>query len=63
MQTLVTPALQARSNFIEGDIRNLANCKLAFQGVQHVLLQSALGSVLRSLADPLNINDVNIGGF
>lgn len=50
-------------SFIEGDIRNLADCQRACEGVEIVLHQAALGSVPRSIADPLTTNDVNITGF
>lgn len=49
--------------FIEGDIRNLEDCKKACTGVDYVLHQAALGSVPRSINDPLTSNDVNVGGF
>lgn len=49
--------------FIEGDIRNIDDCKTALQGVTHVLHQAALGSVPRSVNDPITSNDVNVGGF
>lgn len=49
--------------FIEGDIRDRADCARAVQGVNVVLHQAALGSVPRSLADPLTTHDVNITGF
>lgn len=48
---------------IEGDIRNLADCKKAVTDVDYVLHQAALGSVPRSLTDPVTTNDVNISGF
>lgn len=48
---------------IEGDIRNLADCKLAVEGVDYVLHQAALGSVPRSINDPITTNEVNVGGF
>jgi UDP-N-acetylglucosamine 4-epimerase len=63
VRALVTPPQWARFTFMEGDIRDLAMCQRACQGVHHVLHQTALGSVPRSLADPLNTNAVNIGGF
>jgi len=63
VQTLVTPQQWARFTFIEGDIRKLEDCQRACQGVQHVLHQAALGSVPRSLADPITTNAVNISGF
>ncbi|WP_272152061.1 SDR family oxidoreductase [Tenacibaculum aiptasiae] len=48
---------------IEGDIRNLEDCKKAVEGVDYVLHQAALGSVPRSIKDPITSNDVNVGGF
>lgn len=48
---------------IEGDIRNINDCKSAVKGVDYVLHQAALGSVPRSIKDPITSNDVNIGGF
>lgn len=49
--------------FVEGDIRDLASCKLALQGIDYVSHQAALGSVPRSIADPITTNSVNIDGF
>ena len=51
-----------RFSFIEGDIRELATCQRACEGVDYVLHQAALGSVPRSLEDPLTTNAVNING-
>jgi len=48
---------------VEGDIRNLADCQTACNGVQYVLHQAALGSVPRSINDPITTNEVNISGF
>jgi UDP-N-acetylglucosamine 4-epimerase len=48
---------------IEGDIRNLADCQKAVKDVDYVLHQAALGSVPRSIKDPITTNDVNVGGF
>jgi len=48
---------------IEGDIRNIADCILAVNGVDYVLHQAALGSVPRSINDPITTNDVNVSGF
>lgn len=58
-------AFIANENFrlIEGDIRNLADCQLAVQGVDCVLHQAALGSVPRSINDPITSNEVNVTGF
>jgi len=63
VQTLVTPAQWANFNFISGDIRELADCQKACQGVDYVLHQAALGSVPRSLEDPITTNGTNITGF
>lgn len=49
--------------FIEGDIRDLDTCKKAVKGCKYVLHQAALGSVPRSINDPITTNDVNINGF
>jgi UDP-N-acetylglucosamine 4-epimerase len=48
---------------IEGDIRNSVDCKKAVVGVDYVLHQAALGSVPRSINDPVTTNDVNVSGF
>jgi UDP-N-acetylglucosamine 4-epimerase len=48
---------------IEGDIRNAADCSNAVKGVDYVLHQAALGSVPRSINDPVTTNDVNVSGF
>lgn len=48
---------------IEGDIRNLADCQRGVAGVDYVLHEAALGSVPRSLKDPIITNEVNISGF
>ena len=48
---------------MEGDIRNLQDCLTATKGVDYVLHQAALGSVPRSIKDPITSNDVNITGF
>ncbi len=48
---------------IEGDIRNLDDCKKAVDGADYVLHQAALGSVPRSINDPITSNDVNVSGF
>lgn len=48
---------------IEGDIRNIETCHNAAQGVDYVLHQAALGSVPRSINDPITTNDVNVSGF
>lgn len=48
---------------IEGDIRNFVDCENAVKGVDFVLHQAALGSVPRSINDPITTNDVNVSGF
>jgi UDP-N-acetylglucosamine 4-epimerase len=63
VQSLVTPAQWANFQFIQGDIRNLKDCHRACAGVDYVLHQAALGSVPRSLADPITTNSANITGF
>ena len=57
--------LHSNENFklIEGDIRNLEDCHKACEGVDYVLHQAALGSVPRSINDPITSNDVNVSGF
>lgn len=50
-------------HIIEGDIRNYEDCKKAVDGVTYVLHQAALGSVPRSIKDPLTSNEVNVNGF
>ncbi|WP_205509188.1 SDR family oxidoreductase [Longitalea arenae] len=55
----------ARPEFslIEGDIRDLDTCRRALEGVDYVLHQAALGSVPRSINDPITSNEVNVSGF
>ncbi|MBO5271241.1 MAG: SDR family oxidoreductase [Muribaculaceae bacterium] len=48
---------------IVGDIRNLDDCRKAVDGMEYVLHEAALGSVPRSVKDPITSNDVNVGGF
>lgn len=50
-------------NFIEGDIRDFDTCSNAVKGVDFVLHEAALGSVPRSIKDPITTNAVNVGGF
>ena len=61
--SLVTPEQWARFRFIEGDITALATCHDPCRGVDYVLHQAALGSVPRSIADPIATNRANIDGF
>jgi len=58
-------AIKDHPNFklIEGDIRNLEDCKKACENQDYVLHEAALGSVPRSINDPITSNDVNVGGF
>jgi UDP-N-acetylglucosamine 4-epimerase len=63
VQTLVAPEQWANFSFINGDICNLADCQKAVTGVDYVLHQAALGSVPRSVADPITTNATNISGF
>ncbi|MGL6370123.1 NAD-dependent epimerase/dehydratase family protein [Aeromonas hydrophila] len=50
-------------NFIEGDILNIDECRKVVKGVDYVLHQAALGSVPRSINDPITTNETNISGF
>src|SRR5690606_11565865 len=63
VQSLVTPAQWDLFTFIKGDIRNLEDCHKACVGVDYVLHQAALGSVPRSISDPVTTNATNIDGF
>lgn len=78
VQTLVTPTQWANFHFIQGDIRQLEDCQKAMTWtkpaviasearqstpVDYVLHQAALGSVPRSLADPIATNETNVSGF
>ncbi|WP_407651333.1 NAD-dependent epimerase/dehydratase family protein [Denitrificimonas halotolerans] len=63
VQTLVSAEQWANFSFMEGDIRNLDDCHKACAGVDYVLHQAALGSVPRSIADPITTNSANITGF
>ena len=63
VQGLVSAEQWANFTFHEGDIRSFADCQKACAGADYVLHQAALGSVPRSIADPITTNDTNIGGF
>lgn len=63
VQALVGEQAWQRFRFIEGDIRAPADCQAACAGVDRVLHQAALGSVPRSLADPITTNAANVTGF
>ncbi|WP_341659399.1 NAD-dependent epimerase/dehydratase family protein [Vibrio sp.] len=63
VKRLVSDEQWAKFSFIEGDITDYECCKVATKGVDYVLHQAALGSVPRSIADPLATNVANITGF
>lgn len=63
VKTLVSAEQWARFRFIVGDIRMLDDCREACAGVDYVLHQAALGSVPRSINDPITSNGTNIDGF
>ncbi|MCH8532324.1 MAG: Vi polysaccharide biosynthesis UDP-N-acetylglucosaminuronic acid C-4 epimerase TviC [Saccharospirillum sp.] len=63
VHTLVSEEQWQRFRFMEADIRDLAACKTACEGVDYVLHQAALGSVPRSLENPIATNESNITGF
>lgn len=50
-------------SLVVGDIRSLEDCRKAVDGMEYVLHEAALGSVPRSIKDPITTNDTNIGGF
>lgn len=63
VQSVVTAEQWQRFKFMEGDIRNLADCQSACADVDYILHQAGLGSVPRSIANPINTNETNISGF
>ena len=63
MRNLITEEQWHRFEFIKGDIRNINDCIKACKDVNYILHQAALGSVPRSIKDPISTNEVNIGGF
>lgn len=63
VQSQVSAEQWENFQFIKGDIRNLADCQQACAGVDYVLHEAALGSVPRSIADPITTNETNISGF
>ncbi len=63
VQSLVSPEQWARFSFINGDIRDIETCNQACAGIDYVLHQAALGSVPRSINDPITTNSANITGF
>jgi UDP-N-acetylglucosamine 4-epimerase len=63
VKTLVLPHQWSNFSFMQGDIRNVEDCRRACGGVNYVLHQAALGSVPRSIEDPITTNQNNIDGF
>ena len=63
VQSIVTPAQWQNFSFIQEDICNLPSCQTACTGVDYVLHQAALGSVPRSVEDPISTNASNVTGF
>jgi UDP-N-acetylglucosamine/UDP-N-acetylgalactosamine 4-epimerase len=63
VQSLVLPNQWENFKFIQGDIRDLSVCHKACEGVDYVLHQAALGSVPRSMEDPVTTNAHNLTGF
>jgi UDP-N-acetylglucosamine 4-epimerase len=63
VKTLVTSEQWANFYFKQGDIRCISDCQSACNGIDHVLHQAALGSVPRSLVDPVATNETNVTGF
>ena len=63
IRSTLAPARWSRFRFIQGDIRVAEDCRRACEGVDIVLHQAAIGSVPRSIADPVTTNAVNIDGF
>ncbi len=63
VQSLVKPEQWANFKFYKGDICSFEDCQTACAGVDYVLHQAALGSVPRSIADPITTNAANITGF
>ena len=63
IESIVSAARWQRFKFIEADIRDREACDAAVQGIDYVLHQAALGSVPRSIVDPMTTHDVNVTGF
>jgi UDP-N-acetylglucosamine/UDP-N-acetylgalactosamine 4-epimerase len=63
VEAAVGPASWSRFRFIEGDIRSLDTCRVACKGVDYVLHEAALGSVPRSIDDPIASHESNVTGF
>lgn len=63
VKSLVSAKQWKRFSFLEGDICDLKTCRRACRGVDYILHQAALGSVPRSISDPITTNEVNVSGF
>ena len=63
VQSIATPAQWQNFSFMKADICNLSSCQTACTGVDFVLHQAALGSVSRSVEDPVTTNAINVTGF
>lgn len=63
VESLVSPSQWSRFRMVEGDIRRAEDCSKVCTGVDFVLHQAALGSVPRSIEDPVNSHEVNVSGF
>src|SRR5882672_9146091 len=63
VRALVTDEQWARFRFVQGDIIEMTDCNRACEGVDYVLHQAALGSVPRSIAEPLPTHNANVSGF
>ena len=63
VKDLAGPEAWSNFSFIEGDIRNLEDCRSACKGADYVLHEAALGSVPRSIEDPILTNENNVSGF
>jgi UDP-N-acetylglucosamine 4-epimerase len=63
VEAMVGPAFRQRFRMFDGDIRQIDTCRRAVADADYVLHQAALGSVPRSIEDPLTTDSVNVGGF
>ncbi len=63
VKAVIDPSAWSNFHFIEGDIRHLQDCRTACEKIDFVLHQAALGSVPRSIEDPILTNESNISGF
>ncbi|MCD1124779.1 Vi polysaccharide biosynthesis UDP-N-acetylglucosaminuronic acid C-4 epimerase TviC [Jinshanibacter sp. LJY008] len=63
VESIVTTEQWKRFTFFEGDIRNLDDCRSACRGIDYILHEAALGSVPRSIENPIASNETNISGF